>query len=51
MKRENAFSFFNSEYSIEDLIDQELFIEVEKKKYPASILLKPLNNLLKENRD
>ena len=50
-KKNISYGYVNSEYSIEDLIDKELFIEVEKKKYPASVLLKPLNNLLKENRD
>jgi len=50
-KKNISFGYVNSEYSIEDLIDKELFIEVEKKKYPASVLLKPLNKLLKENRN
>ncbi len=50
-KKNISFGYVNSEYSIEDLIDKDLFIEVEKKKYPASALLKPLNNLLKQNRN
>ena len=50
-KKNISYGYVNSEYSIEDLIDKELFIEVEKKKYPASVLVKPLNKLLKQNRD
>jgi hypothetical protein len=34
----------SSKLSIEDLAKENLFIEVEKKKYPASIILKPLNS-------
>ena len=50
-KKNISFGYVNSEYSIKDLIDKDLFIEVEKQKYPASVLLKPLNYLLKKNRD
>ena len=50
-KKNISFGYVNSDYSIEDLIDMELFIEVEKKKHPASLLLKPLNKLLRENRN
>ena len=39
-----AYGYINSELSKEDLAKKNLFIEVEKKKYPASIILKPLNN-------
>ena len=39
-----AFGYINSEYSKKDIVKENLFIEVEKKKYPASIILKPLNN-------
>ena len=39
-----AYGYINSELSKEDLAKENLFIEVEKKKYPASIILKPLNN-------
>ena len=46
-----SFGYVNSEYSAEDLINKEIFIEVEKTKHPASVLLKPLNKLLKENRN
>ena len=39
-----AFGYINSEYSKEDIVKENLFVEVEKKKYSASIILKPLNN-------
>ena len=39
-----AFGYVNSKLSIEDLAKENLFIEVEKKKYSASIILKPLNS-------
>ena len=39
-----AYGYINSEFSNEDLMKKNLFIEVEKKKYPASIILTPLNN-------
>ena len=39
-----SYGYINSELSREDLAKKNLFIEVEKKKYPASIILKPLNN-------
>ncbi len=39
-----AFGYVNSELSKEDLAKKNLFIEVEKTKYPALIILKPLNN-------
>ena len=39
-----AYGYINSEFSNEDLVKKNLFIEVEKKKYPASIILTPLNN-------
>ena len=38
-----AFKKYIKELSKEDLAKKNLFIEVEKKKYPASIILKPLN--------
>ena len=38
-----AFGYVNSELSKEELEKENLFIEVEKKKYPASVILKPLN--------
>ena len=39
-----ALGYMNSELSKEDLTKENLFIEVQKKKYPASIILKPLNS-------
>jgi 4-methylaminobutanoate oxidase (formaldehyde-forming) len=39
-----AYGYINSEFSNEDLAKENLFIEVAKKKYPASIILTPLNN-------
>ena len=38
-----SFGYVNSENSIETLRDKNIFIEVEKKKYPVEILEKPLN--------
>ncbi|MDC3042967.1 FAD-dependent oxidoreductase [Candidatus Pelagibacter sp.] len=38
-----SFGYINSENSLETLKDQNLFIEVEKKKYPVEILSSPLN--------
>ena len=39
-----AFGYINSELSNEDLKKENLFIEVEKIKHPATIITKPLNN-------
>ena len=39
-----AFGYINSTLSKEELEKQKFLIEVEKKKYPASITLKPLNS-------
>tara|TARA_B100001250_G_C19198175_1_gene528138 strand:- start:130 stop:561 length:432 start_codon:yes stop_codon:yes gene_type:complete len=39
-----SFGYVNSENSYESLKDKNIFIEVEKKKYPVDILEKPLNN-------
>ncbi len=50
-KKNLSFGYVNSEYSKEDLIDKEIFIEVEKKKYQASVLLKPLNKNIKSNKE
>ena len=38
-----SFGYVNSGNTIETLKDKNLFIEVEKIKYPAEILSKPLN--------
>ena len=44
----NVKRVFNEQYRYgtlkEDLAKENLFIEVQKKKYPASIILKPLNS-------
>ena len=39
-----SFGYINSENSLDDLENKKIFIEVEKKKYLAKVLLKPLNN-------
>ena len=38
-----SFGYINSVDSIDDLVGKELYIEVEKKKYPVELLKKPLN--------
>ena len=45
-----SFGYINSNYSKKDLLNKELYIEVEKKKYPAILLLEPLNDRLNINR-
>ncbi len=42
-KKNISFGYVNSGNSIEDLINKNLYIEVEKKKYPVTIIKKPLN--------
>jgi len=42
-KKNISFGYVNSGNSIEDLINKNLSIEVEKKKYPVTIIKKPLN--------
>ena len=37
-----SFGYINSEFSNQQLVDKNLYIEIEKKKYPAELLLKPL---------
>lgn len=39
-----SFGYVNSELSNEQLIGKNLYIEIEKKKYPAELLVKPLKN-------
>ena len=39
-----SFGYVNSELSNEKLIDKNLYIEIEKKKYPAELLKKPLKH-------
>ena len=38
-----AFGYIQSDYLTEDKKNKKLFIEIEKKKYPAQIIKKPLN--------
>ena len=38
-----SFGYVNSGNTLETLRDKELYIEVEKTKYPVKILSKPLN--------
>ncbi len=40
-----SFGYINSEFSNEQLVGKSLYIEIEKKKYPVELLLKPLKNL------
>jgi 4-methylaminobutanoate oxidase (formaldehyde-forming) len=37
-----SFGYVNCDFSNEQLVDKKLYIEIEKKKYPAEILTKPL---------
>ena len=37
-----SFGYINSEFSNDQLIDKNLYIEIEKKKYPAELLTNPL---------
>tara|TARA_Y100001970_G_C13789006_1_gene629279 strand:- start:214 stop:657 length:444 start_codon:yes stop_codon:yes gene_type:complete len=39
-----SFGYVNSGNNIDSLKNKNLFIEVEKIKYPAEVILKPLNN-------
>ena len=41
-KKNLSFGYIENKYSEENLLNSELFIEVEKKKYPIKLLLKPL---------
>ena len=41
-KKNLVFGYINNEFSQDDLQSKNLFIEVEKTKYPISILKKPL---------
>ena len=40
-----SFGYIKSELSNEELQDKNIYIEIEKKKYPAEILLKPLKKI------
>ena len=37
-----SFGYINCDFSNEQLVDKYLYIEIEKKKYPAELLTKPL---------
>ena len=37
-----SFGYINSEFSNDQLIYKNLYIEIEKKKYPVELLTKPL---------
>ena len=43
-KKNLSFGYVNSEISESDLVDQKVYIEVEKKKYLANLELKPLKD-------
>ena len=43
-KKNLCFGYIKNEYSNNDLIDNDIFIEVEKRKFKAQLLLKPLKN-------
>ena len=40
-----SFGYIKSDLSNEELQDKNIYIEIEKKKYPAEILLKPLKHI------
>jgi 4-methylaminobutanoate oxidase (formaldehyde-forming) len=40
-----SFGYIKSDLSNEELQDKNIYIEIEKKKYPAEILLKPLKQI------
>ena len=37
-----SFGYISSQFSNEQLVDKNLYIEIEKKKYLAELLIKPL---------
>jgi glycine cleavage system aminomethyltransferase T len=39
-----SFGYISTDLSNEELMKKDIYIEVEKKKYPANVLLKPLKN-------
>ena len=41
-KKNLSFGYINCAFSNEQLVDKNLYIEIEKKKYPAELLTKPL---------
>ena len=43
-KKNLCFAHIKTDFSNEELLEKKLFIEVEKKKYPIIIEIKPLKN-------
>ena len=43
-KKNLCFGYIKNEYTNNDLIKKDIFIEVEKRKFKAQLLLKPLKN-------
>ena len=43
-KKNLTFGYINSNFSNKELSNKNLFIEVEKKKYPLEMMNKPLKN-------
>ena len=43
-KKNLAFGYIINDYNDNELVENDLYIEVEKQKYKAQILLKPLKN-------
>ena len=43
-KKNISFGYINTEHSIDELLGKRMFIEVEKKKYPVNLELKPLKD-------
>ena len=43
-KKNLAFGYIKNHFSDEEVINSEFYIEVEKKKYSAEILINPLKN-------
>ena len=41
-KKNLAFGYINNDISNDELNKKDLFIEVEKKKYPINLIIKPL---------
>tara|TARA_B110001452_G_C15084456_1_gene378378 strand:+ start:148 stop:414 length:267 start_codon:yes stop_codon:yes gene_type:complete len=41
-KKNLSFGYVKTEHSVNELINGKIYIEIEKKKYPAIIELKPL---------
>ena len=41
-KKNLAFGYINNDYLDDDLLNGNIFIEIEKIKYPAELILKPL---------